>query len=70
MVAEPSAKKQSGARHLADALVANGIDRIFCVPGESFLALLDALYDVRDKIDVVACRRRMASSPGGRASSW
>ena len=57
MVAEPPAKKQSGARHLADALVANGVDRIFCVPGESFLALLDALYDQRDKIDVVSCRQ-------------
>ena len=29
---------------IVDSLVANGIDRVFCVPGESYLALLDALY--------------------------
>ena len=33
-----------GGRILADALVRNGVDG-FCVPGESYLALLDALYD-------------------------
>lgn len=40
---------------LADALAANGIDRVFCVPGESYLGLLDALYG-RDDIDTVVCR--------------
>ena len=38
-----------GARHggaiLVDALVAQGGSRVFCVPGESYLAVLDALYD-------------------------
>jgi acetolactate synthase I/II/III large subunit len=38
-----------------DSLVANGIDRIFCVPGESYLGLLDALYG-RSDIDTVVCR--------------
>ena len=40
---------------LADALAANGIDRVFCVPGESYLGLLDALYG-RNDIDTVVCR--------------
>jgi acetolactate synthase I/II/III large subunit len=40
---------------IVDSLVANGIDRIFCVPGESHLALLDALYGRAD-IDTVVCR--------------
>ncbi|HMA74130.1 MAG TPA: thiamine pyrophosphate-binding protein [Xanthobacteraceae bacterium] len=40
---------------IVDSLVANGIDRIFCVPGESYLGLLDALYGRAD-IDTVACR--------------
>ena len=40
---------------IVDSLVANGIDRLFCVPGESYLGLLDALYD-RTDIDTVACR--------------
>jgi acetolactate synthase I/II/III large subunit len=40
---------------IVDSLVANGIDRIFCVPGESYLGLLDALYGRAD-IDTVVCR--------------
>jgi acetolactate synthase-1/2/3 large subunit len=40
---------------LADTLVAHRIDRAFCVPGESYLALLDALYD-RRAVDVVVAR--------------
>jgi acetolactate synthase-1/2/3 large subunit len=40
---------------IVDSLVANGIDRLFCVPGESYLGLLDALYG-RPDIDTVACR--------------
>lgn len=40
------------ARLIADALVANGVERIFCVPGESYLALLDALYDTNIAVTV------------------
>ena len=40
---------------LVESLRAHGTDRLFCVPGESFLALLDALAD-QPAIDVVACR--------------
>jgi acetolactate synthase-1/2/3 large subunit len=40
---------------LVDGLVAHGTDRVFCVPGESYLALLDALAE-RSEIDVIACR--------------
>jgi len=40
---------------IVDSLVANGIDRVFCVPGESYLGLLDALYG-RAEIDTVVCR--------------
>ncbi len=36
-------------------MIAHGVDRAFCVPGESSLALLDALYD-RPAIDLVAAR--------------
>jgi thiamine pyrophosphate-dependent acetolactate synthase large subunit-like protein len=38
---------------IVDSLVANGIDRVFCVPGESYLGLLDALHG-RGDIDTVA----------------
>lgn len=41
---------------LADCLIEQGCDRIFTVPGESFLPVLDALHD-RPSIDVVTCRQ-------------
>lgn len=36
---------RTGGQVLVDALVRNGVDRVFGVPGESYLAALDALYD-------------------------
>jgi acetolactate synthase I/II/III large subunit len=47
---------RSGGRLLADALVAQGIDHVFSVPGESFLDTLDGLYEVRQKLKLVTCR--------------
>ena len=47
---------RTGGRILVDQLVAQGCERIFTVPGESFLAVLDALHDV-PAIDTVVCRQ-------------
>jgi acetolactate synthase-1/2/3 large subunit len=47
---------RSAAALLVDCLAEQGCDRIFTVPGESFLAVLDALPD-RPEIDVVTCRQ-------------
>jgi acetolactate synthase-1/2/3 large subunit len=47
---------RSGGRILIDNLLAQGCDRIFTVPGESFLAVLDALHD-SSEIDLVVCRQ-------------
>ncbi|QIG53220.1 thiamine pyrophosphate-binding protein [Altererythrobacter sp. BO-6] len=44
------------ARLLVDCLIEQGADRIFTVPGESFLQVLDALHG-RDEIDLVTCRQ-------------
>ena len=41
---------------ITESLIANGVDRVFCVPGESYLGLFDALYERRDAIDTVVCR--------------
>ncbi|WEK41628.1 MAG: thiamine pyrophosphate-binding protein [Candidatus Sphingomonas colombiensis] len=49
-------KNRTGGRILVDQLVAQGCERIFTVPGESFLAVLDALVDT-PQIDVVTCRQ-------------
>ena len=40
---------------IVETLASHGIDRVFCVPGESYLGLLDALYD-RGDVDTVVCR--------------
>ena len=47
---------RTGGRILVDNLLAQGCDRIFCVPGESYLAALDALHD-SPEIDLVVCRQ-------------
>ncbi len=47
---------RSGGRILVDALAIHGADLSFCVPGESFLAVLDAFYDRRE-LRVVSCRQ-------------
>ncbi len=45
----------TAAQSLVANLGAHGVDRVFCVPGESYLAVLDALHD-RNDIQTVACR--------------
>ncbi|CAI3800854.1 Acetolactate synthase isozyme 2 large subunit [Pseudomonas sp. MM221] len=49
--------KRSGGQVLVDALRVNGVERAFCVPGESYLAVLDALHDVQEEIDLIVCRQ-------------
>jgi len=51
-----SQTSRPGGRVLADALVAQGIDHVFAVPGESYLDVLDGLYDVRDRLRLITCR--------------
>lgn len=46
---------KTGGQLVVEALEANGVERIFCVPGESYLAVLDALHDSR--IDTIICRQ-------------
>jgi len=38
---------RTGARILVDQLLIQGVNHVFCVPGESYLGVLDALYDTR-----------------------
>ena len=46
---------RSGGRLIVDALIAQGVEHAFCVPGESYLAVLDALHDA--SIAVTVCRQ-------------
>ena len=47
---------RSGARVLVDALALNGADTAYCVPGESYLHVLDALADT-PQIRLIVCRQ-------------
>ena len=47
--------KRHGGKILADQLAINGVTRVFSVPGESFLAALDGLYD--HDIQNIVCRQ-------------
>src|ERR1700761_4740474 len=51
-----NAEQRTGGRLLVDCLLAHGVDTVFCVPGESYLTVLDALYDVPDKIKIIVGR--------------
>lgn len=47
---------RTGGQILVDQLVAHGVRHLFCVPGESYLAVLDALHDA-SAIAVTVCRQ-------------
>jgi len=49
-------QSRTGAQVLVDQLRIHGVDLAFSVPGESFLAVLDALYDAREDIRLITCR--------------
>ena len=46
----------NGGKALVDNLVALGASKAFGVPGESYLAVLDALHDTQGQFDIVGCR--------------
>ena len=48
---------RSGGQILVDQLKIHGVDHAFCVPGESYLAVLDALHDARNQIRLLTCRQ-------------
>ncbi len=51
---------RTAAEVLVDQLIVNGVRHVFCVPGESYLAVLDAFHD-RD-IAVTVCRHESAAA--------
>jgi acetolactate synthase-1/2/3 large subunit len=63
-----AAAPRTGGRILVDQLLAHGATRAFCVPGESFLAVLDALHDVRDALPLVVCRQEGGAA--NMAEAW
>ncbi|KEQ05063.1 thiamine pyrophosphate-binding protein [Pseudorhizobium pelagicum] len=57
---------KTGGQLIVEALKANGVERISCVPGESYLAVLDALYE--SGIEVLVCRQEGGAAM--MADSW
>ena len=59
----------TGGEILIDCLLALGSQKAFGIPGESYLAVLDAIYDKREDFDFILCRNEggaafMASAHG------
>ena len=53
---------RTGARLLVDQLLIQGVNHAFTVPGESFLPVLDALYDSREMIKLIVNRHESGAT--------
>lgn len=56
-----SLKKRHGGEILVQALIRNAVDTLYCVPGESYLPVLDALHDT-PSIKTIVTRHEGAAS--------
>ncbi|MGV0908786.1 thiamine pyrophosphate-dependent enzyme [Martelella sp. FOR1707] len=54
--------KRTGGQVLVDQLLIHGADCAYCVPGESYLEVLDALYDVRDRFTLYNARHEAGAA--------
>lgn len=57
---------RTGGQLIVDMLAANGVERVFCVPGESYLAVLDALHDADIKLTLA----RQEGGASMMADAW
>ena len=64
-MADGAGSRPTAARLIVEALEKNGVERVFCVPGESYLALLDALHD--SPIAVTLCRQEGGAAMAAEA---
>ena len=55
-----SSNGRTGGQILVDQLIAQGVEHVFCVPGESYLAVLDALHD--SPIRITVCRQEAGAA--------
>ena len=58
---------RTGGQILVDQLVAQGVRHVFCVPGESYLAVLDAFHDAA--VEVTVCRQEGGATMMADASA-
>ena len=64
----PLDKTRTAAEVLVDQLMINGVSHVFCVPGESYLAVLDAFHD-RD-VAITVCRQEGGAAMMAAPLSW
>ena len=62
MLQKTSLKARTGGQVLVDQLLIHGADTAYCVPGESYLEVLDALHDVQDKFTLVNARHEAGAA--------
>ncbi len=55
-------QQRTGGQILIDALIANNTDKIFGVPGESYLEALDAIHERQNQIAFITCRQEGGAS--------
>jgi len=53
---------RTGGQVLVETLLAEGANLAFCVPGESYLAALDAMHDVQDQFRMIVCRHEASAT--------
>src|SRR5580765_6123396 len=58
--APPVTDARRGGKLLADQLAVHGTDVVFCLPGESYLELLDGLYE--SPIRLITCRHEAGAA--------
>src|SRR5699024_1661152 len=54
-------KRMTAAQAIVECIKREGIDKVFCVPGESYLPVLDALHDEPD-VTVISNRHEGGAS--------
>src|SRR5690606_16140213 len=59
---------RTGGRLLVDQLLVHGVTHAFCVPGESYLPVIDALHDVKDRLQLTVCRQEGGAA--NMAEAW
>ncbi|MGY9036213.1 MAG: thiamine pyrophosphate-binding protein [Rhodobacterales bacterium] len=62
MLQKTSLKARTGGQVLVDQLLIHGADTAYCVPGESYLEVLDALHDVQDKFTLINARHEAGAA--------
>ena len=55
-------EKISGGSLITKILYKNGVNKAFCVPGESYLGILEAIRLYKKKFDLVVCRHEGGAS--------